>query len=81
MTRLEKVKICIQCRLWVPIYTDNDMAQTTEQVFSNIHHRHMTAIIPASELDRKVYNRFYYYNKPSERSEESGGFTRTPRVW
>ena len=80
--KIEKVEICIACRMWVPIITDNYMAQMTCEVFGHVHHRHMRAIIPVNELDRKVYTRFTYgHETPQHRTIEEGSFKGTPKLW
>lgn len=80
--KVDRVKICIACRMWVPIITDNNMTQMTVEVFGHIHHRHMMAIIPMTDLDRSVYKRFTYGNvTPQHKRSEEGTFKRTPKLW
>jgi len=54
----DRVKICLRCKEFVPIYPDNPNNLEELKRFQNKHYKHMLVNISVKELSGKVYERF-----------------------
>lgn len=46
-----RVRVCFDCKVYIPIHPDNSEAIKDEKWFNTLHSHHMTQIISISELD------------------------------
>lgn len=74
-----RVKICLECKIYVPIYIG--VYDIILECFCNKHHGHPLVNIPIEELDRKVYNRYVPRFSKRNYSKENEPFIRTKEVW
>ena len=78
---VERVKICLKCKEFIPIYPDNPYNLDELERFKNRHHKHMTVNISIKELDRNEYTRFKPQHIKRCYSDVDERFTRTEEVW
>ena len=58
VSKLEKVKICTRCMIYVPIYPGIARSVEEVQLFENVHHNHPVVCLGVNELDTRVYKKF-----------------------
>lgn len=58
MSKLERVKVCTRCMIYIPIYPGIVGSVEEVQIFENVHHNHSVVCLDIKELDTKVYKRF-----------------------